>query len=511
MPVHIRRFPNEILSEIFLATLPKYPKFPELAGPSSPVILGHICREWRAVSLSTPALWCALRFDLDSSHADAQAALLALWLSRARALPVSIGFFSPRDETLEEMVPDVVRFLAILLRGHSSQLQNLILSVPLCGNTLRLLQSTSTPRLERLQICSHVVEPQAERILLFPHAPRLHSLKLNQDLRVTCDNLTTLVVFDIAYTVWTNILRLATATLVHCEVSTLDVTEMTDLRLATHPIPPLTALHSLVFSGRCKHTTASTGLLSALTLPVLRRLEMPEVYFGEYPVRMLAAFIRRSGCDATLTYLNVMPPTNERREYARNMYRQAFGRVGRLIVFSAPCCPLPESKGVKDWDMRGGAGDGVTVDWGRERRVPAPGWEEDYDSESDADEERWWVRLELGEGAEDEEVEEVEEEEEDDDSDEDRGDDDPSSEISDWHPYDDSEAYDGEEVYDAKGAYDGEEAYDAKEACDGEEEDHDDDDPSSDIPDCAPEADDEAYDSEEDKLDFLNFMAEYFP
>ncbi|KAJ7609005.1 hypothetical protein FB45DRAFT_707482, partial [Roridomyces roridus] len=56
----LRRVPPEILAEIFSWTLPGPDDGFALAGRKvkhSPWILGHICRRWRAIALSTPSLW----------------------------------------------------------------------------------------------------------------------------------------------------------------------------------------------------------------------------------------------------------------------------------------------------------------------------------------------------------------------------------------------------------------------------------------------------------------------
>ncbi|KAJ7899655.1 hypothetical protein B0H13DRAFT_1528413, partial [Mycena leptocephala] len=49
--------PKETVSEIFMHVLPAYPSFPPLTGFLSPTLLTHICRTWREIALSIPALW----------------------------------------------------------------------------------------------------------------------------------------------------------------------------------------------------------------------------------------------------------------------------------------------------------------------------------------------------------------------------------------------------------------------------------------------------------------------
>ncbi|KAF8175598.1 hypothetical protein K438DRAFT_1508275, partial [Mycena galopus ATCC 62051] len=51
----LRRFPPEILGEIFLQTLPSIHKI--LNVKDSPWPLTHVCSRWRAIALSKPSLW----------------------------------------------------------------------------------------------------------------------------------------------------------------------------------------------------------------------------------------------------------------------------------------------------------------------------------------------------------------------------------------------------------------------------------------------------------------------
>ncbi|KAJ7204565.1 hypothetical protein B0H12DRAFT_1330552, partial [Mycena haematopus] len=48
--------PNEITSEIFTKFIPVYPSPPPFTGLLAPTILTQICRKWRDIALTTPAL-----------------------------------------------------------------------------------------------------------------------------------------------------------------------------------------------------------------------------------------------------------------------------------------------------------------------------------------------------------------------------------------------------------------------------------------------------------------------
>jgi hypothetical protein len=63
----IRRVPNDILSLIFLASLPRnshFQKLTKLSGIHPALVLSHVCRRWRHMSLSTPSLWSVINIDI---------------------------------------------------------------------------------------------------------------------------------------------------------------------------------------------------------------------------------------------------------------------------------------------------------------------------------------------------------------------------------------------------------------------------------------------------------------
>ncbi|KAJ7280721.1 hypothetical protein C8J57DRAFT_1008013, partial [Mycena rebaudengoi] len=90
----ILTLPTEITSKIFVHFLPPYPKCPPAIGPSSPHILGQICRTWREIALSTPQLWRAIELGSSPWTMSKELDLLRTWLSRSKNCPLSIYFQS---------------------------------------------------------------------------------------------------------------------------------------------------------------------------------------------------------------------------------------------------------------------------------------------------------------------------------------------------------------------------------------------------------------------------------
>ncbi|KAF7311215.1 F-box domain-containing protein [Mycena kentingensis (nom. inval.)] len=105
----IATIPAEILSEIFLQTLPGYPGCPVLLVPTEneagdddgavdiaccPTQLTHVCREWRVIAHATPGLWRAIQMGGDTDGNRTHSARMdeaRMWLLRSGSLPLSIA------------------------------------------------------------------------------------------------------------------------------------------------------------------------------------------------------------------------------------------------------------------------------------------------------------------------------------------------------------------------------------------------------------------------------------
>ncbi|KAJ7506899.1 hypothetical protein B0H11DRAFT_1794825 [Mycena galericulata] len=92
------RLTREIASNIFMHCLPTTPS-PD--SSQAPMLLLQICRLWRDIALSTPALWTCIHVDSPSAEL---AELIETWLDRAGALPLSLSLSGSLDE-----VRDVVQ------------------------------------------------------------------------------------------------------------------------------------------------------------------------------------------------------------------------------------------------------------------------------------------------------------------------------------------------------------------------------------------------------------------
>ncbi|KAJ7731339.1 hypothetical protein DFH07DRAFT_847509 [Mycena maculata] len=98
----LRRMPLDIIQEIFSACIPTHRNC-VMSSKEPPVLLGRICRAWRAISLSTPRLWSRLYIiEPTAAHGGTTSAFLEkvsqrletmkAWLGRSGQCPLSISF-----------------------------------------------------------------------------------------------------------------------------------------------------------------------------------------------------------------------------------------------------------------------------------------------------------------------------------------------------------------------------------------------------------------------------------
>lgn len=89
-----RHLPSEIISEIFIHCLPIPSIQFHAVGIQVPLRLGQLCRRWRDIALSTPALWTFIPLTLEGSTGNAsqefKLQIVKTWLDRSGELPLMI-------------------------------------------------------------------------------------------------------------------------------------------------------------------------------------------------------------------------------------------------------------------------------------------------------------------------------------------------------------------------------------------------------------------------------------
>lgn len=127
----VRRMPPEITAEIFLYLSAESSVLPSglVSGLSSPLILGQICRNWRAIALSLSRLWSSFeaRFpDRNNGRSDQRTRLMKTWLSRSHPLPVIFDYTPNRVEES----PEAFQVFVKIIKSCASRWLSLSLEIP---------------------------------------------------------------------------------------------------------------------------------------------------------------------------------------------------------------------------------------------------------------------------------------------------------------------------------------------------------------------------------------------
>ncbi|KAJ7203794.1 hypothetical protein GGX14DRAFT_698901 [Mycena pura] len=149
-PVLTLLVPNEITVEIFLHVVSLLRQLYPLQPYHGPLRLASVCQTWRAVTLSTCALWNDIGI-LDCDGIDDAGQLLKVCLPRAGSLPLDLDIRLPEDDTSMDNIMSILSLYGSQWRRiHLSQCQpSSILPTSHFPSSLPLLESfTLTDYLE---------------------------------------------------------------------------------------------------------------------------------------------------------------------------------------------------------------------------------------------------------------------------------------------------------------------------------------------------------------------------
>ena len=276
----VRFLPPELLGEIFRYCLPQ--DYDEAGAHKAVMLPSHVCKRWRDVAFSTPALWTTTVLHVTDETLESRAALVTAWLSRSGSLPLSFTLTGRGN---------VLPILDFLLQ-HCARWKYINLSVPL--EMLRCLKEAKghLQRLETMEIDvrdMHGTPPYwVEQI--FESAPRLRKVLLScrfiwNGLNGSWAQLTELDGHCVSYTVGDCLTLLQTARNLHKLRVHIDgeVVEENHRLIFSHP------LVSLDVGG----TSARWMLFDSITLPNIHDLSVGEIAY-ESPLSQFISFLTRS-------------------------------------------------------------------------------------------------------------------------------------------------------------------------------------------------------------------------
>jgi hypothetical protein len=313
----ILTLPYEITSEIFVHFLPVPPLFPPTRGILSPAVFTLVCRTWREIALTTPALWSAISV----SKAEMMSAdCLHTWLARSRSHPLSIRI----DEGFDES-KSFTQFLEAIA-AHSARWKHLDATIP--PSDLAFF----TGAMESL--CTLALQLRSGRtaptdLVAFAEVPRLRTATLCYSaasaVRLPWAQLTSLTLNTLLPAEYSTILKQA-INLVYCNLDIYD-----DGDNETHPGDvTLRRLETLVLAEADILHHEPVAYLDLFILPALRRLQLPELFLGPQPLHNLRSFISRSQC--TLQEVRVTYP----KPTSNVAYRTEFPSIPSFLMGPHP-------------------------------------------------------------------------------------------------------------------------------------------------------------------------------
>ncbi|RDB25754.1 hypothetical protein Hypma_006254 [Hypsizygus marmoreus] len=286
--------PVEILQEIFFECVGETDGY-IIGEGAAPFVLSHVCRHWRKVAISTPALWTDMFVELDQRRTHHSHPLLVnLWLQRSGTLPLTLNIadlLSPDPSAEENPV------FALLL-AHIHRWRHVEWFI-WGGSTAKLFLhktlNNGETLLESLTISTQgCTDEQSE---LFPFA--LQSFTRLRRLTYASNTLTS--VFNLPLSQLTH-LRLSSVPLDICgrvltrcakleEIAFMDISQ--PLGDMTTTIIYLPELVSCTFQS---YESNIGALLMQFDSPKLRSLVLYCNYSLQGEINTLETFVARAGC-----------------------------------------------------------------------------------------------------------------------------------------------------------------------------------------------------------------------
>jgi len=291
----ILSLPSEILAEIFLRMVEQDDIADRWRGYES-LLLGKICLNWRAIAWSTPSLWSRVDLYLSKKRYLVQTELLAGWLQRSKAVPLTIRIqtiYTERKYWLESKPTEMLKVLV----SHSWHWKNIYLCAPPDWDDDLQPVRDNVPLLETLHLerrCDGA-DDRRRSLAVFLNAPLLHDVHLirayTPEVILPWHQITTFKGNKLYVSECLTVLRRCHQ-MRECHFS---VVVEDDEPMQTPPLPIAVTHNCLEWLEitRAKNAIISL-LLNLCTLPSLRRLQCCSQYIKE--TVSITSIIQRSGC-----------------------------------------------------------------------------------------------------------------------------------------------------------------------------------------------------------------------
>ncbi|KAJ7141717.1 hypothetical protein C8R43DRAFT_1017064 [Mycena crocata] len=285
----MRRLPQDVVQEIFVACLPTH-RNAVMSAREAPLLLARVCSAWRTLAMTTPALWATLHIPLEYILDWGVTGPMAEWLERSGKRPLSLSIKGSRNmEHWEDCDADTVETAMGALIRSSARWHTLDLAF-LSGEGLLHLGDVYAPRLVAVTMKCEPTEVRQMKLLSTPSL-RSVDLKIWQnfdrfvpEMPLRWESLASLTIDSMgAYLHQGLTPPMAVQILQHCrrlvhfesDISNSLEQEVTPLLSQPHVV--LSELRELIIC-RCSSSVGPISILyilDHLVMPNLRHLQLP--------------------------------------------------------------------------------------------------------------------------------------------------------------------------------------------------------------------------------------------
>ncbi|KAF8216808.1 hypothetical protein K438DRAFT_1953704 [Mycena galopus ATCC 62051] len=168
----LRRMPTEIMSHIFVFTLPPHQPY----ATSAPWTISAVCARWWEITISQPSFWTSISYDPDRTHSPMRYNSYEIQLRRSGQSPLNVKFASS-DEFIVE---DERRILQIICK-EAGRWETVSFSGPdELYEDIGLFIQDQLAHLRKLTIEKWYTHEDTP-LDIFGDAPQLHTVSVNRE------------------------------------------------------------------------------------------------------------------------------------------------------------------------------------------------------------------------------------------------------------------------------------------------------------------------------------------
>ncbi|KAF8814589.1 hypothetical protein BYT27DRAFT_7206045 [Phlegmacium glaucopus] len=342
---NIGSLPNELMAEIFATTCHAdsytFSNDGNRRKRTTPLILGKVCGQWRAITWSTPYIWSHISLSLSTPRYETQIKLLSVWLTRSGVCPLTINLIFDCENDWTDIIPTE---LIQLLLASANRWRAINLVLPESWYSLLAELKHSLPLLvtvvsQPLWADCGLTPSKRKRLNLFEFAPLLRDVHVNgyylSDVDVPWEQLDRFTLQHV-YLDECFYALVKTPNLTYCRIYTVLINDV-NRNITEHSIE-LPLLQELVIHSAS--WADISRLLSKMTVPLLDTLKISAPRIDREPVELPVSFICDPKCLLKRLRLSEWSFVCEESEFVR--YLRSIPSLEELDIDMQSSPPITE-------------------------------------------------------------------------------------------------------------------------------------------------------------------------